>query len=68
MQGRNSAADLRFTFHVSRFTVPGSDATTLLADFFSILLTAKGLFGRYKLTFDDCSDRGQSFRRGGFKT
>ena len=37
-QGRNSAADLRFTFHASRFTVPGSDARTMLADFFSILL------------------------------
>ena len=37
-QGRSSAADPRFTFHASRLTVPGSDARTLLADFFSILL------------------------------
>jgi len=37
-QGRNFAADPRFTFHASRFTAPGSDARTLLADFFSILL------------------------------
>jgi len=33
-----SAADPRFTFHASRFTVPGSEARTKLADFFSILL------------------------------
>ena len=38
MQGRNSSADTRFTFHASRFTVPGSDARTMLTDFFSILL------------------------------
>jgi hypothetical protein len=44
----------RFTPHVSRFL-------------FSILLTAKGLFGRYKLAFDDCSDRGQSLWGSGFK-
>jgi len=37
-QGRSSAADPRFTFHASRFTVPESDARTLLADFFSIQL------------------------------
>src|SRR6267143_4831812 len=37
-QGRTSAVDPRFTFHASRFTVPGSDARTPLADFFSILL------------------------------
>jgi hypothetical protein len=37
-QGRNSAADPRFTFHASRFTIPESHARTLLADFFSILL------------------------------
>jgi hypothetical protein len=37
-QGRNFAADPRFTFHASRLTVPGIDARTLLADFFSILL------------------------------
>jgi hypothetical protein len=37
-QGRSSEADPRFTFHASRFTVPGSDARTMLADFFSILL------------------------------
>ena len=40
---------------------------TKLAGFFSILLAAKGAFGRYQLAFDDCSDRGQSLRRGGFK-
>jgi hypothetical protein len=38
IQGRNFALDPRFTFHASRFTVPGSDARTKLADFFSILL------------------------------
>jgi hypothetical protein len=50
-QGRSSEADTRFTFHASRFdkltvpsqvegrfTVLGSDARTLLADCFSILL------------------------------
>jgi len=37
-QGRSSEADPRFTFHASRFTVPESDARTMLADFFSILL------------------------------
>jgi hypothetical protein len=37
-QGRRSAATTRFTFHASRFTVPGSEARTPLADFFSILL------------------------------
>jgi hypothetical protein len=41
MQGRNSAADHRFTFHASRFTVPGSDARTPLAGFFSILLKVR---------------------------
>jgi hypothetical protein len=40
-QGRSSATDPRFTFHASRFTVPGSDAKTPLADFFSILLGAR---------------------------
>jgi len=40
MQGRNSEAGPRFTFHTSRFTVPGSDARTKLTDFFSILLAA----------------------------
>jgi hypothetical protein len=37
-QARSSAADPRFTFHASRFTVPGSEARTPLADFSSILL------------------------------
>jgi len=37
-QGRSSAANPRFTFLASRFTVPGSEARTPLADFFSILL------------------------------
>jgi hypothetical protein len=41
-QGRSSATDPRFTFHASRFTDPGSDARTLLADFFSILLEGLG--------------------------
>ena len=36
--GRNSAVDPRFTFHTSRFTVPGSEARTPLANFFSTLL------------------------------
>ncbi len=39
-QGRSSLADARFTFHASRFTAPGSEARTMLADFFSILLEA----------------------------
>ena len=39
-QGRNSAADPRFTFHASRFRLPWNDARTKLADFFSILLEA----------------------------
>ncbi len=37
-QGRNSAADPRFTFHASRFTAAEREARTLLTDFFSILL------------------------------
>lgn len=37
-QGRSSAAEPRFTFHVSPFTVLESDARTKLADVFSILL------------------------------
>ena len=37
-QGRSFEADPRFRFHASRFTAPGNDARTLLADFFSILL------------------------------
>ena len=36
--GRSSAADLRFTFHASRFTAAGSAARTPLAEFFSSLL------------------------------
>jgi len=40
-QGRSSAADPRFTFHASRFTVPGSEARTPLTDFFSILLEVR---------------------------
>ena len=36
-QGRSSATDPRFTFHASRFTVPGSEARMPLAAFFSIL-------------------------------
>ena len=38
-QVRSSAADPRFMFHASRFTVPLSEARTPLAAFFSILLT-----------------------------
>ena len=37
-QGRSAEVNPRFTFYASRFTVPGSDARTMLADFFSILL------------------------------
>src|SRR5437016_435813 len=44
MQGRNSKTDLRFTFHASRLTVPGTEARTPLAGFFSILLSIVGLF------------------------
>ena len=50
MQGRNSAADHRFTFHASRFTVPGSDARTKLAVFFSILLISGLWWGPYVLS------------------
>jgi hypothetical protein len=50
MQGRNSAADHRFTFHASRFTVPGSDARTRLAVFFSILLISGLWWGPYALS------------------
>src|SRR6267143_1778017 len=39
-QARSSEADPRFTFHASRFTAPVSDARTMLAGFFSILLDA----------------------------
>ena len=46
MQGRSFSADLRFTFHASRFTAPGSDARTKLADFFSILLELELKQGR----------------------
>jgi hypothetical protein len=37
-QSHSSEADPRFTFHASRFTILGSEARTLLADFFCILL------------------------------
>ena len=37
-QGRSFSADPRFTFYASRFTAPGSDARTKVADFYSILL------------------------------
>jgi len=47
MQGRSSAADPRFTFHASRFTVLGSEARTKLAVFFSIL---PGLLDRLQAT------------------
>ena len=40
---------------------------TKLAGFFSILLTAKGLFGLRQFAFDHCSDGNQSIRGGGFK-
>ena len=36
-QGRSSAADLRFTFHASRFTAAGSDARTPPEGFCNIL-------------------------------
>ena len=44
MQGRSSETDPHFTFRVSRFTVPGTEARTPLAGFFSILLGVVGLF------------------------
>ena len=40
-QGRSPAADPRFAFHASRFTLLWNDARTPLADFFSILLGLK---------------------------
>ena len=43
-QGRSSAAEPRFTFHVSPFTALESDARTPLVDFFSILLGVEGLW------------------------
>ena len=36
-QGRNYAADPRFTFHASRFAVPESDARTRMTAFFNCL-------------------------------
>src|SRR3990172_4049925 len=45
-QGRSSEADPRFTFHASRFTVPGSDARTKLAGFFRIVLKIPTAFDR----------------------
>src|SRR5262245_17998526 len=36
------------------------------AGFFSILLAAKGLFGRGQLAFDHCADHGQPLRCGSF--
>ena len=37
-QGRNSGADLRFTFHASHFTAARSEPRTKLGAFFSNLL------------------------------
>ena len=50
-----------------RYVEPLSAARTPLADFFSILLAAKGLFRRRQFAFDRCSDGNQSIRGGGFK-
>jgi hypothetical protein len=58
----SSASDFQNT-HVE----PLSEERTKLADFFSSLLTANGLFGRSELAFDDGADHGQLRRRGGFK-
>jgi hypothetical protein len=41
---------------------------TKLVGFFSILLTAKGLFGHSQLAFDDCTDGCQSLGGSGFKS
>lgn len=38
MQGRSTKVDRRFTFHASRFTLPGINTRRVLADIFSILL------------------------------
>ena len=38
MQGRSSKVDPHFTCHASRFTLPGINTRTVLADIFSILL------------------------------
>jgi hypothetical protein len=51
-QGRSSATDPRFTFHISPFTALGSDARTLLADCFSILLRLRGPSETGQDTFD----------------
>ena len=61
MQGRSSAADPRFTFHASRFTVLGSEARTPLADFFSILLDHRPPVEQWRKT----GDRNELSERGG---
>ena len=55
MQGRNSATDHRFTFHASRFTVPGRGARATPAAFFSNLLISWLWLGPHAL-----SAKGQS--------
>jgi hypothetical protein len=50
MQACNPAADHRFTFHALRFTVPGSNARTKPAVFFSILLISGLWWGPYALS------------------
>jgi hypothetical protein len=67
MQGRNFAADPRFTFHASRFTVPCSAARTKLADLFSILLGLHrgGLHATDELCDVGCGEKRGVARRSG---
>ena len=51
----------------NRYVEDFGEPRTKRAGFFSILLTAKGLFGHGQFPFNNCADHGQSLRRGGFK-
>jgi hypothetical protein len=55
------------TEDINRYVEDFGEPRTKLAGVFSILLAVKDAFGRYQFAFDDCADRGQTLRRGGFK-
>src|SRR5438132_8488369 len=55
------------TENLNRYVEDFGEPRTKLAGFFSILLAAKGAFGRYQLAFDDCTDGCQSLGGSGFK-
>ena len=64
-QGLSSSANLRLTFHASRFTVPVSKARTKLADFLSILLASIAQFEhQYRACQKQRDDIGQNDRPG----